>query len=231
MVTKFFATAVAFLLLNSGPVFGQDKLDAALDSWIKSNGKNVMRQRVLVTAPIDKATFPDVKALKRNEYFRMLGLSQPSVVNTRLFYMVNNLRPGSALDAAKLLNMDLAIEIGDGEMRVTHPASKKSFSIPNAESVEELIANLRKSFGYDGYVVDSKGELILARVTGNLLEKGSQAIIVDSAEPFLSTEEKVGAASLIEMVARKGDFGLFRIILGQSGEAIPAGSRVQFSTR
>jgi hypothetical protein len=231
MVTKFFATALAFFLLAAGSAYSQEKLDAALEAWIKSNGKNVMRQRVLVTSPIDKATFPAVKSLKRNEYFRMLGLSQPSVVNTSLFYKVNNLRPASALEAAKILNMDLAIEIGEGEIRVTHPGSKKSFSIPNAESVDELIANLRKSFGYDGYVVDAKGELILARVTGNLLEKGSQAIIVDSVEQFLSTEEKVGAASLIEMVARKGDFGLFRIILGQSGEAIPAGSRVQFSTR
>lgn len=231
MVKHILIVVWALMPFFATPAAGQEKLDEALERWIKSNGKNVMRQRVLVTAPVSKESFPDVKALKINDYFRMLGLRQPSVVNTKVFYMVNKMKPATAQEAAKALNMDLVIEVGPEKMTITHPTSKKSFSVPNLESEDELVAGLRAGFGYDGYVVDTKENLILARVTGKLLQNGSQAVIIDSAEPFLSTDQKIGASSLIEMVARKGDFGLFRIIIGQAGDTIPHGSRVQFATK
>lgn len=220
-----------FVLLVESHGFAASKLDMALDAWIKSNKKAVLKQRVLVSATISEGAFPDIKALQKNEYFRMLGLKQPPIANTRLFYVVNDLRPKSVQEAAAILRMDMAVELGPKNITVSDIASKKSIVITNAADDPNLTGRLRKAFGYDGYVVDVKKNLILARVTGNLLKVGSQAIIVGSSDPFLSAGSKIDASSLIEMISRRGDFGLFRVIIGKTGDEILPGSRVQFSTQ
>lgn len=218
-------------MLIGSSAFAANKLDADLEAWIKSNQKAVLKQRVLVSSTIEEGAFPEIMVLQKNEYFRMLGLNQPPIANTKLFYVVNDLRPKNVLEAGQILRMDLAVELGKDKMMITHLASKKSIEIPGMADEEGLTSRLRKAFGYDGYVVDVKQNLILARVTGNLLQVGSQAIIVESSDPFLSTNSKIDASSLIEMVSRLGDFGLFRVIIGKSGDAILPGSRVQFSTQ
>jgi hypothetical protein len=211
--------------------FGQEKLNDAVDVWIKSSSKGILKQRVLATDPIAPGKFPELRTLKENDYFRMLGLKQPPILNTKMFYVVNDIKPQSVLEAAAILRMDFAFEFGAETIAITHLGSKRTISVPHTDDQEMLVARLRKGFGYDGYVVDTRQNLILARVSGSLLQKGSQAIVVDSNEPFLSTQSKIGAASLIEMIARKGDFGVFRVIIGKSGADIQPGSRVQFSTQ
>lgn len=229
-MVRLLMIAFTSLLTTAVSAAEPEKIEAALAAWIKTSQARIESKQALVTGKIEGSRLPRLRTLKKNEFFQMVGLSTPNLADTRLFFLVNNFRPESAATAAAALKLDYSFEIFDGQVKVTDIATKKSISIPDQQDEDLMVAQLRKGFGYDGYVVDTRENLILARVVGGLLDIGRQAVVINSKEPFLSKQSKAGAASLIELIARKGDFGLFRILIGESGSGISSGSRVQFSS-
>ena len=216
-------------LFVSTHLAAQEKVD--LEAWSKASADNLMRAKALVIATTKKSRYPKLKPLAKNEFFTMMGLEQPSVQNTEMFFLVNELKPASALDAAKILNVDYAFETSNTGTKITHVASGKTVDLPVAKSAKDYFTYLRKSFGYDGYVVDSKDDLLLVKYASKTQTIGGQAIVIDSEEPFITTKAQVNGAFLVEMIEKSGDYGIFRVVIGDRNKKIPAFAKIQFSAR
>jgi len=209
--------------------FSQDQVD--IEKWSKASGSNLMRSSALVVAPVSKNRYPRIRPLIKNDFFTLIGLEQPSIVNTKMFFLVNDLKPASSLEAARIVNVDYAFETSKSGTKITHVSSGKTVEVPSVKNAKEYYTHLRKAFGFDGYVVDTKEDLLLVKYASKTLDIGSQAIVLDSEEPFITTKAQVKGAFLIEMIEKSDEFGVFRVVIGDRNRKIPAFAKIQFSAR
>jgi hypothetical protein len=216
-------------LIFSTQAAAQEKVD--IETWAKASAANLMRTKALVVETLTKSRYPKFQRLVKNDFFDMLGLEQSSVANSEMFFLVNELKPTSTLDAAKILNVDYAFESNAEGTKITHVASAKSITLPLVKSEKEYFTYLRRFFGFDGYVVDAKDDLLLVKYAGKSQEIGVQAIVLDSEEPFITTNAQVSGAFLVEMIEKSGDYGIFRVVIGDRNRKTPTYAKIQFSVR
>ncbi len=217
------------MLFASSHLIAQDQVD--IETWSKASSANLMRSKVLVVGAAANNGYPKIESLGKNNFFAMIGLVQPSIANTHMFFLVNEIKPASTLDAAKILKVDYAFESSDSNTKIIHVPSEKSIVVPVAKGDKDFDGHLRTSFGFDGYVVDSKEGLLLVKYVNKTQEIGSQAIVLDSEEPFISTQSQIRDVYLVEMIEKSGDFGIFKVVIGDANKKIPAFAKIQFSTR
>ena len=100
---------------------------------------------------------------------------------------------------------------------------------PKSQAPAALVAWVHDLLGWDGIVLDQKGDYLLVAAPAALLqESGLQALAVrDSHRRFgLSPAERRGAG-LLSMVEAKGAMAIFEIVfLGQGTKALPAGTKL-----
>jgi len=226
-MVKLYMFFIAFLF--SLPASAQKDID--IESWSKSSAQTLLRSNVLVVAPLIQGSYPRIRKLVKSEFISMLGLKQLPLANTAAFFYVNNLKPNSTVEAAKILNVDYAFETGNKGTKITHTASGKVVEVPPTKSTKVFNSYLRKSFGYDGYVVDIRDELLLVKFAHPASDIGSQAVVLDSEEPFITKDVEVKGTFLIEMIEKSGDFGIFKVVIGDGNKKIPAFAKVQFSAQ
>jgi hypothetical protein len=221
--------AIAACFLGCATIFAQNQVE--LGSWLKASESNLMRNTVLVLSAKKNRGYPKVQPLVNNEFFKMIDLQQPSVENSELFFLVNELKPSTAIDAAKILKTDYVFEESSSGTKITHVASGKEIQLPRAKNAQDYYSGLSQSFGFDGYVVDEKDGMILVKHTKASLEVGSQAVVLDSMDPFINNLSQVNGTYIVEMVETSEDFSIFKLVIGDPNKKIPTFAKIQFAAR
>ncbi len=86
----------------------------------------------------------------------------------------------------------------------------------------EVMDWLMDSVGYNGVVIDERGDYFLVAGNTDLLAGDSQAVVLGgtSDKPLLENSAKAGTA-LLRLVRSSGVFGVFRLSFQKPGKAIP----------
>lgn len=241
---KLLGMMLALSALSSTTAFAQKKGDAAppLEKWAEeSKGKTGAFPHVIaiVTALPEKG--------KGEPKFMSLD---PATFNKLSYFQVPNQASASwdlKLNAAKFADMDaldavlqltkadtvlLAPDKGDwqflrgnkGKRTVLHTAKGPGSTKPDA-----IAAWIPATLGWDGVVIDQKGDFLLVGSTAAILGAGQiQALAVgESIDKFsLKAAERKGAG-LLSLSENKDGVAVFDIVfLGQGVTAIPTGTKL-----
>lgn len=155
-------------------------------------------------------------------------------------------QPDSENKANKALDLDSLLKTFDADVFVQAPSDPSkgwiTFRIvnstkeilakeksPSSFNTESLYRWLAKSFGYDGVVLDKKGEyLLVGSSTVFFKRKSMQAMAFrDSEKKFSLRPSEREGMGLLTLVKKSGSYGIFKVLfLGRGYAEVPIGTKV-----
>ncbi len=242
---KILSLTLALAAFGSGTSFGQKKGEAAppLSKWAeesKSNTGAFPHVVAIVTSLPDKGKGEpkflslDPVVFNKLSYFQIPNQASASwdlKLNAKKFAEMDSLE--AVLQLTKADTVLLAPDTGDWtflrgggkrERTVLHKAKGPASTKPEAIAVW-----IPTTLGWDGVVIDQKGDFLLVGSTAAILGAGQiQALAVgDSASKFtLKSDERKGAG-LLSLSENKEGVAVFDIVfLGQGVKDLPIGTKL-----
>ena len=99
---------------------------------------------------------------------------------------------------------------------------------PGPRSAENGVGGwLMDALGYEGLVVDRRGDLLLVvALPGKLTGRSQGVVLRQSASRFIYPRDPAAGAALIELVKADGDFGVFRVLLDGGDGSVVKGAKI-----
>lgn len=89
---------------------------------------------------------------------------------------------------------------------------------PPKDKLSSAVINnwINRHLGYDGYIVAQKGRYVLIKSQAAFMRQGLQALLLKgSDEDFILEEKKSKGGALLQAIASKGQYGLYKVIVAQ----------------
>lgn len=136
----------------------------------------------------------------------------------------------SAMQAARADTI-LIVDAGQWRLRSRNKQGLQDIAAaPAAQSIssESVRAWLVKQLGYDGVVLDRRGDYLLVGSLVKFDKKEIQALLLkDSARTPIIESRKAEGAALAQLLRQDGSVAVFQVIVGAFREGIPVGTKVQ----
>ena len=151
-----------------------------------------------------------------------LKAEDPDIFRTNAPELFRKLRSDLILFAPKSGNWELYSRLKEEPVLTEQNPPKEKL---NATVINSWI---NSKLGYDGFVVAQKDRYLLIKSQASLMKQGLQALLLrGSEEDVVLIEKKAKGGGLLQALASKGQYGLYKIIVAQDGRTeVAPGTKV-----
>jgi hypothetical protein len=217
--------------------------NAALDAWISQTlGKigSFPRSLAFVTSLPEKGKGDPVYLAIDTAAFNKLSYMQAvNQSNADWNYKLNRAAYAAMDSLASVLALTKADSVvfapDKGEWKLLRPIPGNGRNVlfsakpPKSTAPEDILAWLMAGLGWDGVIIDQKGDILLVGSTVGMLSVPQlQALaIADSAQKITLMANDRKGAGLLSLAAISGGYGAFEtIFLGQGVTSLPLGTKL-----
>ena len=121
---------------------------------------------------------------------------------------------------------------GKGESQPLKLSSIKKFD--KSFSLRKVLDNVLVVLGYDGVVLDERGDFILVgSLDSRLKGKDLQGVLIENSDDAfaIAPEKAKGASALISLVGKSGGYAVFKTVINASEANVKIGQKVIIESR